>query len=103
MRGSLGRGYNYDMTTKEAVPRTRAVLALVGLATGIFLMMLNWRDPFLRVEPGYLNRVVFGVTCLSPWLALFLVRPFRHVAVRVVVRTIAVSTGVALLPLAIGS
>jgi hypothetical protein len=80
-----------------------ATLALLGIATGFCVVMLNWRNPFLRLEPSYVNNVIFGATCLSPWLVLFLVRPFRHAAARIVLRTMSVAAGVALLPLAIGA
>jgi hypothetical protein len=103
MRGPLGRAYKYHMATNDSAPRSKATTALLGIATGIFLVMLNWRSPVLRLEPSYLNNVVFGATCLSPWLVLFLVRPFRHVATRIVLRTMAIAVGVALLPLAVGS
>lgn len=91
------------MTINDSGPRTQAILGLLGIATGICLIMLNWRRAFLRLEPAYLNNLVFGATCLSPWLAAFLVHPFRHLAARVALRTISIGGGVALLPLAIGS
>jgi hypothetical protein len=96
------RGHN-PMTTNDSVSRTKATFALVGIATGIFLVMLNWLSPFLRLEPGYLNKLVFGATCLSPWFALLLVRPFRHPAARITLRTLSIGAGVALFPLAVGS
>ena len=91
------------MAYNESVPRTKVTIILSCIAAAVFLVLLNWRSPILRLEPAYLNNVAFAATCLSPWLAVYLVGGFRNAAARIALRTIFLWAGVVLLPLAIGS
>jgi hypothetical protein len=91
------------MAYNESAPRTKATIVLSCIAAAVVLVLLNWRRPFLRLEPAYLNNVVFGVTCLSPWLAVYLVGRLPHAAARIALRTIFICAGVVLFPLAMGS
>src|SRR4051812_9436995 len=104
MRGPLGSGNSYAMAINDSTRRTRAeTIALSCIAAAVFLVLLNWRSAFLRLEPAYLNSVVFAATCLTPWLGVFLAGRFRHAAARIALRTTFLCAGVVLLPLAIGS
>jgi hypothetical protein len=91
------------MAYNESAPRTKATIVLSCIAAAVVLVLLNWRRPFLRLEPAYLNNVVFGATCLSPWLAVYLVGRLPHAAARIALRTIFICAGVVLFPLAMGS
>ena len=91
------------MTTNDSVTRNRAALGLLAIAGSTSVVLFNWRSPHIRLEPSYLNNLVFAAACIAPWFALLLVRPFQHLAVRVILRTWAIGAGLVLLPLALGS
>jgi hypothetical protein len=91
------------MAYDDSAPPTKALIGLSCIAAAVVLVLLNWRSPLLRLEPAYLNNVVFGFTCLSPWLAVYLVSRLRHAAARIALRAIFICTGIVLVPLAIGS